>query len=249
MPVVRKASQLEHRSGTAGAVRPGRVLSAFGTAVPMRAGRYQLEPGAVGPQIALGGQEAVAYVIAGTGSGRAAGEDFGLHGRRRLGASPAELTWNCGPARVAWTCSLPSRPRAAPRLRHRFARCSTAGGASASGIDPRHPGPARPGHRGCAGRRKLIRADRISYHPGDTAAAHYQPTATRVLRARRVRPAVLGSTSYRLTPATRPSGPGRGALVRERRRREFSFVEFWAPPRAGTVWTVAGDRCTWAPAG
>ena len=26
----------------------------------------------------------------------------------------------------------------------------------------------------------------------------------------------------------------------------FSFVEFWAPPPTGTIWTVAGDRCTWA---
>jgi len=29
---------------------------------------------------------------------------------------------------------------------------------------------------------------------------------------------------------------------------EFSFLEFWAPPPTDTVWTVAGDRCTWAPA-
>ena len=27
----------------------------------------------------------------------------------------------------------------------------------------------------------------------------------------------------------------------------FSFVEFWAPPPAGTVWAVPGDRSTWAP--
>jgi len=29
---------------------------------------------------------------------------------------------------------------------------------------------------------------------------------------------------------------------------EFSFLEFWAPPPTDTVWTVTGDRCTWAPA-
>lgn len=29
----------------------------------------------------------------------------------------------------------------------------------------------------------------------------------------------------------------------------FSFVEFWAPPPTQTIWTVTGDRCTWAPAG
>ena len=23
--------------------------------------------------------------------------------------------------------------------------------------------------------------------------------------------------------------------------------EFWAPPPAQTIWTVEGDRCTWAP--
>ena len=28
---------------------------------------------------------------------------------------------------------------------------------------------------------------------------------------------------------------------------EFSFLEFWAPPPTDTVWTVAGDRCTWRP--
>lgn len=28
----------------------------------------------------------------------------------------------------------------------------------------------------------------------------------------------------------------------------FSFVEFWTPPPAGTVWTTPGDRSTWAPA-
>ena len=27
----------------------------------------------------------------------------------------------------------------------------------------------------------------------------------------------------------------------------FSFVEFWAPPPAGTVWAVPGDRSAWAP--
>ena len=29
----------------------------------------------------------------------------------------------------------------------------------------------------------------------------------------------------------------------------FSFVEFWAPPPTETIWTVTGDRCTWAPVG
>jgi hypothetical protein len=29
----------------------------------------------------------------------------------------------------------------------------------------------------------------------------------------------------------------------------FAFAEIWAPPPAETIWTVTGDRCTWAPAG
>jgi hypothetical protein len=45
-----------------------------------------------------------------------------------------------------------------------------------------------------------------------------------------------------------PVGPGEVHRFVSDTAADFSFVEFWAPPPAGTVWTVAGDRRTWAPA-
>ena len=42
-------------------------------------------------------------------------------------------------------------------------------------------------------------------------------------------------------------GPGEVHWFEDDKEQNFSFVEFWAPPPAGTVWTVTGDRCTWAP--
>lgn len=44
-------------------------------------------------------------------------------------------------------------------------------------------------------------------------------------------------------------GPGEVHWFENDREQEFSFVEFWAPPPAETIWTVANDRCTWAPSG
>jgi len=40
--------------------------------------------------------------------------------------------------------------------------------------------------------------------------------------------------------------PGEVHWFRNDTDEDFSFVEFWAPPPTGTIWTVAGDRCTWA---
>jgi hypothetical protein len=42
-------------------------------------------------------------------------------------------------------------------------------------------------------------------------------------------------------------GPGEVHWFRNDSDENFSFVEFWAPPPTGTVWTVEGDRCTWRP--
>jgi mannose-6-phosphate isomerase-like protein (cupin superfamily) len=43
-------------------------------------------------------------------------------------------------------------------------------------------------------------------------------------------------------------GPGEVHWFQNDSSENFSFVEFWAPPPTGTVWTVEGDRCTWGPA-
>jgi len=94
-----------------------------------------------------------------------------------------------------------------------------------------------------------IRADRIIYHPGDTAAAHYHTDCHHVF-------CVLAGSGLLYTDgqASRLTagdsalvGPGEVHWFENDRPEEFSFVEFWAPPPTETIWTVAGDRCTWAP--
>ena len=42
-------------------------------------------------------------------------------------------------------------------------------------------------------------------------------------------------------------GPGETHWFENDSAENFAFAEFWAPPPSGTVWTTAGDRCTWAP--
>ena len=97
---------------------------------------------------------------------------------------------------------------------------------------------------------KTIRADRIIYHPGDTAAAHYHTDCHHVF-------CVLAGSGLLYTDdeANRLEtgmsalvGPGEVHWFENDRQEEFSFVEFWAPPPTQTIWTVTGDRCTWAPA-
>jgi mannose-6-phosphate isomerase-like protein (cupin superfamily) len=98
---------------------------------------------------------------------------------------------------------------------------------------------------------RAIRADRIIYHPGDTAAAHYHTDCHHVF-------CVLAGSGLLYCPehAHRLEAgdsalvePGEVHWFENDTGENFSFVEFWAPPPAETVWTVTGDRCTWAPAG
>ena len=90
---------------------------------------------------------------------------------------------------------------------------------------------------------KRLRADRVVYHPGDTAAAHYHVGCDHVfvvLEGSGVMHA--GDESFRLEP-------GMAATVEELETHwfendtdaNFSFVEFWAPPPAETVWVDADD--------
>ena len=98
---------------------------------------------------------------------------------------------------------------------------------------------------------RAIRADRIIYHPGDTAAAHYHTDCHHVF-------CVLSGSGLLYTeegPERLEAGdsvlvdPGEVHWFENDTGENFSFVEFWAPPPTETIWTVAGDRCTWAPAG
>ena len=98
---------------------------------------------------------------------------------------------------------------------------------------------------------RAVRADRIIYHPGDTAAAHYHADCHHVF-------CVLAGSGLLYCPEhahrleagdSALVGPGEVHWFENDTGENFSFVEFWVPPPAETVWTVAGDRCTWAPAG
>ncbi len=97
---------------------------------------------------------------------------------------------------------------------------------------------------------RTIRADRIVYHPGDTAAAHHHTDCQHVF-------CVLAGSGLLYTDgeANRLEagmsalvGPGEVHWFHNDTSENFSFVEFWAPPPTGTVWTAEGDRCTWGPA-
>jgi mannose-6-phosphate isomerase-like protein (cupin superfamily) len=96
---------------------------------------------------------------------------------------------------------------------------------------------------------RALRADRIIYHPGDTAAAHYHEDCHHVFL-------VLSGTGLLHTDdeTTRLVagmsvlvGPGETHWFENDSADNFAFAEFWAPPPAATVWTIAGDQCTWAP--
>lgn len=92
-------------------------------------------------------------------------------------------------------------------------------------------------------------ADRILYHPGDTAAAHYHADAYHLF-------VVLSGRGFlHVDGVAHPLVAGSTAIVRPDEVHHFSnpydeafsFVEYWAPPPTQTVWTVDGDVCTWAP--
>jgi quercetin dioxygenase-like cupin family protein len=80
---------------------------------------------------------------------------------------------------------------------------------------------------------QLLRADRITYHPGDTAAAHYHQDCHHVF-------CVLAGTGLLHTGAepTRLTGgmsvlvePGETHWFGNDSGEDFSFAEFWAPRR------------------
>ncbi len=88
-----------------------------------------------------------------------------------------------------------------------------------------------------------LKADRIVYHPGDTAAPHYHLGCDHVfvvLEGSGIMHA--GDEAFRLEPRM-------AATVAEREvhwfendtHADFSFVEFWTPPPAETIWLDATD--------
>ena len=217
----------------------------------MQARRYRIEPGATGPDIALGGQEAFAYVIGGAGAGAAGGESYPLARESVLWlAGCGMLTLEAGPdgpagLDVLVAESASTGERAPQPLRKVFAAGELPHLVSTRDTRDRLDLVTDDVPVGA----RQIRADRIIYHPGDTAAAHYHTDCHHVF-------CVLAGSGLLYTDdrASRLEagmsalvGPGEVHWFEDDKEQNFSFVEFWAPPPAGTVWTVTGDRCTWAP--
>ncbi|HWO69233.1 MAG TPA: cupin domain-containing protein [Actinomycetota bacterium] len=88
-----------------------------------------------------------------------------------------------------------------------------------------------------------IRADRIVYHPGDTAAAHYHTDCHHlfyVLRGAGVLHA--DEETHRLAAGmVAVVGPGEVHWFENDTDADFAFVELWAPPPRETVWVRADD--------
>ena len=88
-----------------------------------------------------------------------------------------------------------------------------------------------------------IRADRIIYHPGDTAAAHYHTDCHHLFYV------LEGSGTLHVDERALPLEAGMVAAVGPSEVHwfenpsdgEFSFVEFWSPPPTETVWVRADD--------
>jgi mannose-6-phosphate isomerase-like protein (cupin superfamily) len=242
-----------------GGCRPGYTsgpwasADVFGQPVPLKVNRWRLDAGARAAGIPLGVTEAMAYVIAGSGTASPSPPD--------AGAEPFTL----GPESVLWLSACDGLTlEAGPEPLDVLVAQST-GPAPDGGFAPLRKVfaagelPHLVSTRDTRDRLDLvtgdvpvgaraIRADRIVYHPGDTSAAHYHAGCHHVF-------CVLagsgllhagGDGSSRLEAGMSALvGPGEVHWFENDGQRDFSFVEFWAPPPATTVWTVAGDRCTW----
>ncbi len=222
--------------------------------VPLTVTRRRLDPGAT-DRIALRGRENFGYVIAGSGTAAASpaieGERFAL--------GTESVLWMTG-------CDQMSAHAGQDGLDLLVAE--------ATGLDPDIPPfPARKvfaaaelphlaSTRDTRDRLDLVtddvpvgaravRADRIIYHPGDTAAPHYHTDCHHVFCVLTGSGLLYdGEHAHRLTaPDSALVNPGEVHWFENDTGENFSFVEFWAPPPAETIWTVTGDRCTWAPAG
>jgi mannose-6-phosphate isomerase-like protein (cupin superfamily) len=228
----------------------------FGTPVPLKVKRYRLDPGAMADRIALGCTEAMAYVIAGSGTASASPPDAGAE-PFTLGAESVlwlsacnELTVKAGHEQmdvlVAWSTGPVPTGGFAP-LRKVFAAGDLPHLVSTR--DTRDRLDLVTGDTGVGAR--SIRADRIVYHPGDTAAAHYHTDCHHVFCVLAGSGLLYdGEHAHRLEAGDSALvGPGEVHWFENDTGENFSFVEFWAPPPAETIWTVTGDRCTWAPAG
>ena len=226
----------------------------FDEPVPLKVTRFRLEAGAHVDRIRLGGTEAMIYVIAGSGTALAPpgdGERFALGPESVLWLSACdELSTDAGPtASTCWWRGAPGRPEGglAEPLRKVFAAAELPHLVSTRDTRDRLDLVTENVPVGA----RAIRADRIIYHPGDTAAAHYHTDCHHVFCVLAGSGLLYdGEHAHRLDAGDSALvGPGEVHWFENDTGENFSFVEFWAPPPTETIWTVTGDRCTWAPAG
>lgn len=85
-----------------------------------------------------------------------------------------------------------------------------------------------------------IRSDRIIYHPGDTAARHYHTDCHHLFYILDGEGLIhVDEGSHRLKPGmVAVVGPNEVHWFENDSDANFSFVEFWAPPPAETVWVT-----------
>ncbi len=90
---------------------------------------------------------------------------------------------------------------------------------------------------------RFVRADRIIYHPGDTAAKHYHTDCHHLFFV------LYGSGVLHVDDGSHRLSPGSVAIVgpsevhwfENDTRENFAFVEFWGPPPKKTVWVKSDD--------
>lgn len=94
-----------------------------------------------------------------------------------------------------------------------------------------------------------LKADRITYHPGDTAAAHRHPDCKHFFFV------LDGEGILHADDDELKLSAGDVVMLEEnevhwfenRSDANFEFIELWVPaPPTPTVW-VSEDQCTWAP--
>ncbi len=85
---------------------------------------------------------------------------------------------------------------------------------------------------------KFVRADRIVYHPGDTAARHYHTDCHHLFYVLYGNGILhVGEGSYRLNSGTvAVVAPSEVHWFENDTQENFAFVEFWGPPPKETVW-------------
>ena len=247
MPVVRDPGDLPTRQGAGWAEQTWAGPQELGAPVPMQAWRWSLSPTAVSPPIGLGAPEGLLYVMAGSGTAETGGGRFavGLESVLWLGGCP-EVTLRARARGLdVLIAQAPARGRAAPRGRGRpelFAAADLPHLVSTRDTRDRLDLVTDAVPVGA----RQIRADRVVYRPGDSAAAHFHAGCHHVF-------CVLAGDGLLCTDrAVSRLTAGMSALVGPAELHwfvndsdaDFAFVEFWAPPPADTVWPVPGDRCT-----